>query len=471
MSSGVFRRRQPGPNQPLRTNAGHPLAKGLGFFGWSIGTNRVWDALTGRVIDLSTAGSATGTFLRGAGDNGPTLRMSGGERGGGAIRNLTGTTLDQGTLVARFRPAQAIAAGVTRPYVLIGNTSLNRGLLLGMSGDTSSHAYGFSSSNGWILAGGNGVDEAVWRTVGVTSDPTDSNYALGYLEGAYHGRAFVSGAGVAGNVSSRIWFGRDNVGYFGYPTGEVGWVGYWHRLLGVGEHRLLHGDPWSLVQPLSLVQGWRFAAAATGQSASLTPGFDSLVITGYAPSVSAEQSASLTPGLDTLVITGYAPSVSTGQGASLTPGAGVLTITGHAPSVVASQNHNLTPGLDALAITGYAPAVSVGQNADLAPGHDALVITGYAPSVSAEQNAFLTPGFGALVITGYAPGVSNDINPAAGVGALVITGYAPVVSTATARQGCISFIEHPSGDFSMSEYPQAVFAFSEDAPRLTVSSL
>lgn len=266
MAAGIFRRRQRAPNQPLRVNASHPLASGLGLFGWAVGVNRVWNALTGKVIDLSTAGSATGTFTRGAGDNGPTLRMAGGERGGGTIYNPTSATLGQGTLVARFKPAQA-TGGITRPYVLVSNGTLDRGLLLGMAGATSSHAWGVSSSNGWLLPGGSGVDEQVWRTVGVNRTPGVSASVLGWLDGVNSGSAGHTGADVAPDVPTRVWFGRDPTNYFGYPTGDVGWFGYWHRVLSAAEHRLLHEEAWSLVAPASLVQGWRFAVAAGGDTA------------------------------------------------------------------------------------------------------------------------------------------------------------------------------------------------------------
>ncbi|MBP8295224.1 MAG: hypothetical protein KAX84_03890 [Burkholderiales bacterium] len=266
MAAGIFRRRQPGPNQPLRVNASHPLANGLGLFGWGIGGNRFWDALTGKVIDLSTAANATGTFARGAGRTGLTLRMAGGERGGGAIYNPTSRTFTAGTLAAAFKPAQA-TSGSTRPYVTVGNSGLSRGLMIGMSG-TASHAWGVSSSNGWLFAAGSGVDEQVWRTVGVNVTPGVSQSVEGWLDGVYQSAAGHTGVDIGSDVPSRIWFGRDPSNYYAYPTGDVGWVGYWTRRLDRGEHRLLHEDPWSLVAPASLVQGWRFAAAgAAGDTA------------------------------------------------------------------------------------------------------------------------------------------------------------------------------------------------------------
>jgi hypothetical protein len=55
-------------------------------------------------------------------------------------------------------------------------------------------------------------------------------------------------------------------------------------------------------------------AAGSGTSVTVTPGLGSLVLTGFAPTVTAGSepvSVTVTPGTGALVITGYAPAVST----------------------------------------------------------------------------------------------------------------------------------------------------------------
>jgi hypothetical protein len=55
-------------------------------------------------------------------------------------------------------------------------------------------------------------------------------------------------------------------------------------------------------------------AAGSGTSVTVTPGVGSLILTGFAPTVTAGSSAvsvTVTPGTGALVITGYAPTVST----------------------------------------------------------------------------------------------------------------------------------------------------------------
>lgn len=415
MAAGMFRRRQRAPNQPLRVNASHPLASGLGLFGWAVGVNRVWNALTGKVIDLSAAGSATGTFTRGAGDNGPTLRMAGGERGGGTIYNPTSATLGQGTLVARFKPAQA-TGGITRPYVLVSNGTLDRGLLLGMASATSSHAWGVSSSNGWLLPGGSGVDEQVWRTVGVNRTPGVSASVLGWLDGVNFGSAGHTGADVAPDVPTRVWFGRDPTNYFGYPTGDVGWFGYWHRVLSAAEHRLLHEDAWSLVAPASLVQGWRFAVAAGGGGDTALAG-------------AATGSGSATGALTTAIRLAASPGGAGTATAALTTGGAALAaaVTGSGTAAGA-----LTTGI-ALAGVGTGSGVVTGSLTT------AIALVGAATGTGAASAALTTAIRLAAAATGAGTVTANLTAGSTGlVGAATGSGTAAGTLTTAIRLGAVA---------------------------------
>lgn len=447
MAAGIFRRRQQAPNHPLRVNPSHPLAAGLGFFGWAVGANRVWNARTGAVIDLSASAGFTGTFMRGAGSVGSTLRMAGGERGGGAIYNPTALTLGQGTLVARFKPAQAISGGTTRPYVVVRATGPERGLMLGMSGGSSSHAYGAVSSSGWIFASGNGVDESVWRTVGVNVDPASGGNVQGWLEGAFHSSTAYSGAAIGGSAPTQIWFGRDPTGYFGYPTGDVGWVGYWHRLLGTGEHRLLHEDPWSLVAPASLVQGWRFAAAggathATAPGATATATVSLVAGAATAASAAAGKTVTATASL----IAGAASASNAAPGATVTASAslvaGAATAASTAPGATVTATASVVAGAATAASTAAGATVAVaaslvaGAASSGATASGATVVATAALVAGAATAASTAPGAtvstNASLIAGSATGTGNGTAAGATVAATanLIAGAATAASTA-----------------------------------------
>ena len=201
--------------------------------------------------------------------------------------------------------------------------------------------------------------------------------------------------------------------------------------------------------------------AGGGTSVTVTPGVGSLVLTGFAPTVSATQSQTVTPGVGSLTLTGFAPDVSAGTNATASPGAGSLTLTGLAPTVSATSNVTVTPGFQALTLTGFAPAVSATQSRTVSPGTGTLTLVGFAPVVStaapSENDVRLysvpsdanpndvrlfnvggvsvgvIPGFGSLVLTGRAPTVSASSAVSLGVGSLALTGRAPTV-TATQSQ-------------------------------------
>ncbi len=424
MAAGIFRRRQPGPNQPLRVNAGHPLAPGLGLFGWGIGGNRLWDALTGKVIDLSAAANATGTFVRGAGRIGPTLRMAGGERGGGAIYNPTSRAFTTGTLAAAFKPSQAVTGGATRPYVAVGNSSLDRGLIIGMSG-TDSHAWGVTSSNGWLFSAGSGVDEQVWRTVGVNVTPGVSQSVEGWLDGAYQAAASHTGVDIGSSVPTRIWFGRDPSNYYAYPTGDTGWVGYWTRRLDRGEHRLLHEDAWSLVAPASLVQGWRFAGAGS-TAYTLTADAGALAITG--PATALTVGRLLAADLGTVALSGQGAGLAFGR--VLSAGGASVALTGIAAGLTVARA--LTADLGIFTASGVAAGLLAGRGLAAATG--TYTLTGSAAGLLTARQIAAAPG--TVTLAGLDAGLTytpvGGYGIAAETGAFAIAGQGATLTAARA---------------------------------------
>ena len=81
-----------------------------------------------------------------------------------------------------------------------------------------------------------------------------------------------------------------------------------------------------------------FQGAGGGTDVTVTPGIDTLVLTGFAPTVTATSNATVSPAIDTLVLTGQAPTVSVTSNPTVTPGVGSLVITGYAPSVVSGPD-------------------------------------------------------------------------------------------------------------------------------------
>ena len=76
-----------------------------------------------------------------------------------------------------------------------------------------------------------------------------------------------------------------------------------------------------------------FQGAGGGTDVTVTPGIDTLVLTGLAPTVTATSNVTVTPAIDTLVLTGLAPTVSVTSNPTVTPGVGSLVITGYEPEI------------------------------------------------------------------------------------------------------------------------------------------
>lgn len=107
---------------------------------------------------------------------------------------------------------------------------------------------------------------------------------------------------------------------------------------------------------------------------TISPNVGSMVITGYAPTVTQTTNQSLTAANGSMTITGYAPSISqTANGPiSITAGAGTMAITGYAPSISQTtlSPANIEPNVGAMTITGYAPTVTQSGGATPAPAGD-----------------------------------------------------------------------------------------------------
>lgn len=104
------------------------------------------------------------------------------------------------------------------------------------------------------------------------------------------------------------------------------------------------------------------SAGGGGTDVTVTPGIDTLVLTGFAPTVTATSNVTVTPAIDTLVLTGQAPTVTATSNVSVTPAIDTIVIQGYAPTVTVPTSVSVTPGAGSLQITGYAPEVVSGPD-------------------------------------------------------------------------------------------------------------
>jgi len=171
-----------------------------------------------------------------------------------------------------------------------------------------------------------------------------------------------------------------------------------------------------------------FALYGTGtESGEVIPGTLALVITLYAPTVTASNHITVTPSTLALAITLYEPTIILGTVA--TPSTLALTITTYAPTATATDNQTVTPTTLALVLTTYAPTVTATGNVEVIPSTLALTITTYAPTITVSNNIIVTPTTLALVLATYAPSVFTPVLVTPSTLALTLTTFAPSVLT------------------------------------------
>lgn len=174
-----------------------------------------------------------------------------------------------------------------------------------------------------------------------------------------------------------------------------------------------------------------FAPTVTATANQLvTPSTASLTLTTFAPVVTATNHQLVTPGTASLVLTTFAPTVSVSNNQLVTPGTASLTITRYAPTVTTTANQTVIPGTASLTLTTFAPVVSVTASTTVVPGTASLSLTTYEPTVTVSNNQLVTPDTASLVLTTYAPTVSLTANVTVipGTASLVLTTFAPVVT-------------------------------------------
>lgn len=215
----------------------------------------------------------------------------------------------------------------------------------------------------------------------------------------------------------------------GWTTGGLCLVAQWARTLSDAEFSSLTDNPWQLfaAPPRRL-----WGIASSGTTTTLTPGVDTLAITGYTPTLVQSANQTVAPGVGSLSITGYAPTLAQGANQSVNPATGTLTITGYAPTLAQSANQSVAPGVSSLALTGYAPTIVQNTTTTVSPGVGALTITGYVPTLAQSANQTVAPGVRTLAIAGFAPTLtqSNSFGMTPSTRTMVLTGYAPSVSQA-----------------------------------------
>ena len=152
----------------------------------------------------------------------------------------------------------------------------------------------------------------------------------------------------------------------------------------------------------------------------VTPEATALAVEGQAPEALRTESGAALPGSVELLLSGQALTANVTHSAD--PSTDTLVLSGYAPTVL--RFNAVVPAEDALALEGQAPTVDVTHSAD--PAVATLVLEGQAPTAARVDNHVALPAAATLALAGQAP-TSNLTHSAAPAEVdLALTGEAPI---------------------------------------------
>lgn len=150
----------------------------------------------------------------------------------------------------------------------------------------------------------------------------------------------------------------------------------------------------------------------TVTNTNVSPAAASVVVTGYAPTITRTANQSVSPAPAAVTATGYAPTIARTANQSVSPAAANVTVTGYAPTISRTANQIVTPGAASVTATGYAPTISRTTGLTITPGAASVVVTGYAPTIARTAHQSVSPAPASVIATGYAPTITQAAPPA-----------------------------------------------------------
>ena len=275
----------------------------------------------------------------------------------------------------------------------VGKWDSNSGAMLLVSSNAGGSVYFYINAN----------------EIHAVLNPSDPDYhVVGTWDGT-NGRLFINGVLAAG------------------PTAMAGPISNVSTPLGIAQYDGLSGNDQNITVDEPAVWDRRLTDAEALELYLLSndrfvPTTAALVLTTFAPTVTASVNQLVTPSTAALATATFAPTIQHRiNGASPT----ALVLATFAPTVTASDNKLLVPSTTALTLTTFAPVIAL----TVTPSTATLATSTFAPTVTAP--ALSTPGVTALTLTTFAPTIQTPVLTTPGPAALTLTTFAPSVSVGT----------------------------------------
>ena len=134
-----------------------------------------------------------------------------------------------------------------------------------------------------------------------------------------------------------------------------------------------------------------------------------------------------------IVVQGFAPTVSVGGNVSRSPAAGSIAAVGIAPTVSATSHQTVAPGAASVVVGWFAPIADISEpgNTNRLPAAGSVAAVGQAPTVQVSDVRSASPGAGSIAATGQAPSVTVTIRSDVPAGSVAVSGFAPTLTQTT----------------------------------------
>jgi len=384
------------PNSPTGIDWSSPLAKGLKSC-FIPTTSGYYDVIAGKNPSLTTGTVATG--------------ISGGEQAlacdAGAIGFDTPIIGDKSTV---FGVIKTDAKTLSRPIGL-GNSATGEftGLLFHAGGNLRAQGTNASAGVAYTISNGNYTNNK-YHKVSLTTSSGSQRFYVDNLT------ATTTSASTAGVEYDTITLGGRYISgaWDATLTGDIAVFMAWDRVLSENEIRLIHENPYQLLQPRTqYIDLTTAAAGGTNVSANT----DTLTLTEYPATI--HSSVNVACATDALTLTEYTASIS--LGIDIAAGTDALAVTEYTATVNAETNITSVP--DTLTLTTY--PVSLSEDTNVSATTDALTLSEYAASINAATN--IETNIDSLTVSTFAASVVAGVNILATTDALSLTEYAATV--------------------------------------------
>jgi hypothetical protein len=163
----------------------------------------------------------------------------------------------------------------------------------------------------------------------------------------------------------------------------------------------------------------------------ITPTTNNILITEFAPAVTATANVVVVPNATNLTINTFIPTVNVSSNIVVNTNGTNLSLITYNPNVVTTENISFVPITKNLSTEAFRPTVNISSVIIIELLTAELNINKLVPTVSTTNNVLLTPNTASLVLTKFKPRIDQNILINTINKQLVLTPYSPIIKNQT----------------------------------------